>query len=74
MAPYSPFGKRFISIIEPIRILVSIIILLFSIAESSTAQTYNMAAGTINTCGGTFYDPGGSGANYGNNLNITETF
>ena len=37
------------------------------------AQTYTMASGTISTCSGTFYDPGGT-SNYGNNLNITETF
>ncbi|HRU60858.1 MAG TPA: hypothetical protein P5565_05255, partial [Bacteroidia bacterium] len=74
MAPHPHPGKRFISILEPIRLLFCIIILLLSIAETAKAQTYNMAAGTINTCGGTFYDPGGSGSNYGNNLNITETF
>lgn len=41
---------------------------------NSYAQVYNMTAGTINTCGGTFYDAGGSGAQYTNNSNITETF
>ena len=41
---------------------------------NSYAQTYNMAAGTINTCSGNFYDPGGSGGQYGTNRNITETF
>ena len=34
---------------------------------------YTMSSGTVSTCGGTFYDPGGTG-NYGaNNLN-TQTF
>ena len=39
----------------------------------SAAQSYNMTSGTVTTCSGTFYDPGGTG-NYGNSLNITETF
>jgi PKD repeat protein len=34
---------------------------------------FNMANGTVTTCTGNFYDPGGSG-NYTNNLNVTETF
>jgi hypothetical protein len=53
------------------KLILSILILLASIHLS--AQTYNMAAGTKTTCAGTFYDPGGTN-NYGNNLNITETF
>ena len=32
-----------------------------------------MGAGTVTTCAGTFYDPGGTG-NYANNVNVTETF
>jgi hypothetical protein len=55
-------------------ICIVLLVWLFSFENSVNAQTYNMATGTINTCGGTFYDPGGSGSNYGNNLNVTETF
>jgi hypothetical protein len=44
-----------------------------TVGISSFGQTYNMATGTINTCSGTFYDPGAAG-NYANNLNVTETF
>ena len=47
---------------------------LLAFGFSANAQVYNMTAGTINSCSGNFYDPGGSGANYGNNVNITETF
>jgi len=39
----------------------------------SVAQTYTMSTGTVNTCSGTFYDPGGTN-NYSNNLNVTQTF
>lgn len=42
-------------------------------AKQGSGQTYNMIGGTITTCSGTFYDPGGAG-NYANNQNITETF
>jgi len=36
--------------------------------------SYNMANGTISTCGGTFYDPGGT-SNYSNSTSlITQTF
>ena len=51
------------------------IVLLFIVligVSSAFSQTYNMgssATGTIsNACGGTFYDSGGSGGSYGNNL------
>lgn len=53
-------------------LIVALLLILNRI--DSSAQTYNMAAGTVNTCTGNFYDPGGSAANYGNNLNITQTF
>lgn len=33
-----------------------------------------MANGSITTCMGNFYDPGGASGSYANNLNITETF
>ncbi|HYV92060.1 MAG TPA: CUB domain-containing protein [Chitinophagales bacterium] len=48
-------------------------ILFLARVNASFAQTYNMAAGTITTCSGTFYDNGGA-ADYTNNCNLTETF
>lgn len=35
---------------------------------------FTMANGSVTTCTGNFYDPGGATGNYTNNLNITETF
>lgn len=35
---------------------------------------FNMVTGTQNVCDASFYDSGGSGSNYSNNSNITETF
>lgn len=37
------------------------------------SQTYIMGSGTINTCSGTFLDPGGTGS-YPNSSNLTQTF
>ena len=48
-------------------------LLVFLVCFDSLGQTYNMGNGTINTCSGTFYDPGGGG-NYGNGANFTQTF
>jgi hypothetical protein len=59
-----------------IRALVGVLALLSSLFSFSA--DYTMAAGTVNlACGGpphNFYDPGGAGGDYANNLNITETF
>src|SRR6218665_2373067 len=54
-------------------IRIYLLLIILCCATAVNAQTYTMAAGTINTCAGTFYDPGGTG-NYGNNANVTETF
>src|SRR5687768_11917132 len=51
----------------------TLVILVFS-GIIAFSQTYNMPGGTINTCSGNFYDPGGSGGNYANSQNITTTF
>jgi gliding motility-associated-like protein len=37
------------------------------------AQSFTMSNNDINTCGGTFFDPGGASGNYGNNLNLSTT-
>lgn len=44
------------------------------LATTLYAQSYNMSNTPVSTCGGTFYDSGGSGGNYGNNQNFTKTF
>lgn len=50
------------------------LIFLFFISLHSNAQTHLMGNGTINTCGGTFYDSGGNAGDYANNENYTLTF
>ncbi|MFM1745905.1 MAG: hypothetical protein RLZZ630_1842, partial [Bacteroidota bacterium] len=49
-------------------------LILFPLASVVHGQNYNMTNGSINTCSGNFYDSGGSGANYGNSQNFTQTF
>lgn len=48
------------------------LLLLLMPGQSLLAQAHVMTNGTINSCSGTFYDPGGT-ANYGNNANFTMT-
>ena len=50
-----------------------LLLLIFLLQKEGQAQTYNMSAGTVTTCSGTFYDPQGN-SNYNNNLNVTQTF
>ena len=58
-----------------LKILFLSSILFFQIdLNSCTAQSYIMSNGTISTCGGTFYDSGGSGGDYTNGETIVETF
>lgn len=53
---------------------IIILILLISSSVFLNAQTYNMSNTTINTCGGTFYDSGGSTGTYSASQNLTMTF
>ncbi len=47
------------------------LLLIFStLTFSGISQTYNMSNTTVNTCSGTFYDPGGTG-NYSNSTPLT---
>ncbi len=47
-------------------------LILFLVCNISHGQVYNMSNTTINTCSGTFYDPGGTG-NYSNSQNFAMT-
>jgi hypothetical protein len=56
-----------------LHLIAAFVLLLFS--NDTISQIYNMTTGgTVNTCSGTFYDPGGSASNYGNNDLETMTF
>lgn len=39
-----------------------------------TGSAINMSSSTVSICNGTFFDPGGESANYGNNLDYTMLF
>lgn len=57
------------------RISLLLFIASFFSATLIKAQTYTInTGGTVNTCGGTFYDAGGSAGQYANNSNQTMTF
>ena len=57
-----------------IRSLLLLFTMFLVVTSNGFAQTYNMSNTTVNTCSGTFYDPGGAGGNYGNNNLFTMTF
>lgn len=57
------------------RILRSTLLLSFAcMGLILQAQTYNMTNTVVTTCSGIFYDDGGSSLNYGNSMNLTQTF
>ncbi len=53
--------------------LLLLFLLLTAGAPSVFAQNYVMSNAPITDCNGTFYDPGGASANYGNNQSFTTT-
>ncbi|WP_298224833.1 T9SS type B sorting domain-containing protein [Flavobacterium sp.] len=50
------------------------LLLLFFVSLTAYSQTYTMQNGIFSTCTGTFYDSGGTAANYGPNENYQITF
>lgn len=57
-------------------VILGIMLLLLTLQwKSLQGQSYTMTNGqNIITCSGVFYDPGGDGENYSNDLDITQTF
>jgi len=49
------------------------LLLYFTLVANVCAYSQAMTSGTLNVCTGTWYDPGGAAANYGNGINITQT-
>jgi len=56
---------------KAILFLISVLILFIGLSLNVNGQTYIISDTEINTCGGTIYDTGGAGANYGNNEEFT---
>ena len=53
---------------------IQLFLLLVLFTFSSNAQNVNMSNGSSTQCGGTFYDSGGNGAQYGNSQTLVYTF
>lgn len=64
--------KRIITNLTPV--LSSVLVLFFlTLNYTATAQDVIMSNTTLSTCGGIFFDSGGSAGNYGSNESITMT-
>ncbi|MEM1215380.1 MAG: PKD domain-containing protein, partial [Bacteroidota bacterium] len=56
---------------SPLRLIFCFVLVLFTVAIF--AQNVDMSNGSVNTCGGFFYDSGGSGGTYGEDESLTFT-